>query len=370
MTTNLALGLMSGTSADGISAALGSFQGHTFKYLGGLTLPYPVPVVEKIRRRGALPASELSLLNVELGELFAQAANKLLKKLHVNPAHVECIGSHGQTIYHGPEDAIKNTLQIADPSIIAERTGITVVSHFRQRDVAAGGEGAPLIPFFDHYFYGAGPVRALLNIGGISNVTVVGKGIDAPLAFDTGPGNCLMDMTIQEISHGAEHFDHNGQRAKHGKIDMEIVGRMIRHEYFKKSPPKSTGLEIFNQKFLHHHFGEKLKTKPDDVLSTLNYFTCLTIQESFRSHIFNKYPVTEIVVSGGGAHNKTLMKKLECLFAPIPVISIESTGLPAQAKEPLAFAFFGLRAFHGKTNHLPAPTGAKQVRILGSITRA
>ncbi len=369
MTGQLALGLMSGTSADGVSAALGRFHGHSFEYIDDLTVDYSLEVLKKIRQRGALSVADASLLNRELGEVFAHAALKLLKKNQIKPANVACIGSHGQTIYHGPNDALKNTLQLADPAVIAERTGIPVVSNFRQRDVAVGGEGAPLIPFFDNFFYGSGPVRALLNIGGIANVTVVGRGVDAPIAFDTGPGNCLMDMAVQHITDGKDHFDHHGQRAKHGTIDMAAVSKMIEHPYFKKSPPKSTGPEIFDNEFLKKHFGEKMRTAPNDVLATLNYFTCLTIQESFRNHIFGRFSVNDIVVSGGGVHNKTLMKKLECLFAPIPVVSIESVGLPAQAKEPLAFAFFGLRCLHHQINHFPSATGAKEARVLGSLTR-
>jgi anhydro-N-acetylmuramic acid kinase len=273
-------------------------------------------------------------------------------------------------LYHGPGDTPKNTLQLADPATIAERTGISVVSHFRQRDIAAGGEGAPLIPFFDQFFFGAGPVRALLNLGGIANVTVVGKSVLTPLAFDTGPANCLMDMAVQLITDGREDHDHNGQRAKRGAINPMLAAAMIQDPYFKKPPPKSTGPELFNNDFLHRHLGEVLKTNPDDALATLMYFTCLSVQEAFRDHVFGKYAVTELVVSGGGVHNRTLMKKLECLFAPIPVVSSEKFDLPAQAKEPLAFAFFGLRCFSGQSNHLPSGTGAIHARILGSVTRA
>jgi anhydro-N-acetylmuramic acid kinase len=245
-----------------------------------------------------------------------------------------------------------------------------VVSHFRQRDIAAGGEGAPLIPFFDQFFFGSGPVRAMLNLGGIANVTIVGKNVGAPLAFDTGPANCLMDMAVQQLTQGREDHDHNGARAKRGGIDPMLASAMIQEPYFKKPPPKSTGPELFNRDFLRRHLGQLLELKPDDALATLMYFTCLTVQEAFRDHVFGKYAVSELVVSGGGVHNKTLMKKLECLFAPIPVVSIEKLGLPAQAKEPLAFAFFGLRALHNQSNHLPFGTGARHARVLGSITRA
>jgi anhydro-N-acetylmuramic acid kinase len=263
---------------------------------------------------------------------------------------------------------VRNTLQIADPAVIAERTGITVVSQFRQRDIAAGGQGAPLIPYFDQFFYGDGPVRAFQNIGGIANVTVVGKGVDSPLAFDTGPGNCLMDMAVAEITGGKENFDNHGQRAKQGAIDALAAAKMMEEPFFRQAPPKSTGPELFGKSFLAAHFGKILASRPNDVLATLNYFTCLSIQESYRNHVFGKYPISEVVLSGGGVHNKTMVKKLECLFAPIPVVTIEQMGLPSQAKEPLAFAFFGLRCLQRKPNHLPSGTGAKHARILGSVT--
>lgn len=370
MKKELAIGLMSGTSADGISAVLAEFHLHEFRYLGMVTHRYPESVVEKVRRGPTLNAAEVSELNSELGELFAKATLDLLKKTHTKPSAVTCIGSHGQTIYHGPQDACANTFQIADPAIIAERTGLSVVSHFRQRDMAVGGQGAPLIPYFDNWFYGNGPIRAFQNIGGIANICVVGKGISQPIAFDTGPGNSLMDTAVRLITNGSETHDHHGLRAKRGQLRIDILNMMLAHEYFKKPPPKSTGLEMFGVSFLTQYFNDLLKTNPDDVLATLNQFTAITIQESVRRFIFHKYSIDEVVVSGGGVHNKTLFKKLGCLFAPIPVRSIEEFGYPSQAKEPLAFAFFGLRRWHHEVNHLPACTGAKQARSLGMISYA
>jgi len=368
MSGDIALGLMSGTSADGVSAALASFKGHTFKFIGAVHVDYPADVVAQIRRGPDLSVRELSALNVRVGEAFAQAALKVLKKTHTDAASVTCIGSHGQTLYHGPADTPPNTLQIGEPAVIAERTGITTVADFRQRDVAAGGEGAPLMPFFDQYFFGGGRVRAMQNIGGIGNVTVVGKGIDVPLAFDTGPGNALMDAAVRLISQGAESIDTNGHRAKRGAISREAVDSMMRNAYFKRPPPKSTGIELFGEGFVSEHLGPLLTERPDDALATLNYLTCITIQESYRSFVFPRHKVEEIIVSGGGVHNKVLMKKLECLFAPVPVTPIDDLGLPAQAKEPVAFAFFGLRALQGKVNHLPAGTGAAHACVLGAIT--
>ncbi len=367
--TTLALGLMSGTSADGVSAALGAFGAHSFKLIGHLTDPYPPQIRERIRRANTLSAAELSSLNVEIGEAFAKAAIHLFKKTKIKATKVACVGSHGQTIYHGPRDKHPNTLQIGEPAVIAEKTGIPVISHFRQKDIAAGGEGAPLIPFFDHFFFGNGSVRAFQNIGGISNVTVVGKGIKSPIAFDNGPGNGLMDAAVRLITRRKESLDAQGKRAERGSIDLVILHAMMKTPYFKKAPPKSTGLELFGENFVKQYFGRRLVSHPNDVLATLNFFTALTIQESYKSFVFPKHHVSEIVVSGGGIHNTMLMKNLASLFAPIPVKRIDAFGIPSQAKEPLTFAFFGLRAFQNKINHIPACTGAKRACVLGSLTR-
>lgn len=363
------MGLNSGTSADGVSAVLARFVGRRIEIKKFLTDPYPAELTRLIRMGGALSAGEVSELNMEIGRAFAKTAVHLLKKSHVKPADVTGIGSHGQTVYHGPGDRIPNTLQIGDPSVIAQAAGLPVVSGFRQGDIAAGGQGAPLIPFFDRYFFGHGKPRALLNIGGMANVAVVGRDVHQPLAFDTGPGNYLMDQTLQDLSAGKIGFDAGGRIAKKGALAMERIPRMAEHPYFSKKPPKSTGAETFGREFLMRHFQDRWH--PDDLndlLATLNYFTCITIQEGFRSFIFPKFKISDIVVSGGGVFNKTMIKKLECLFAPIPVVSIETLGIPPLAKEPLAFAFFAWRRLHNQVNHWPQSTGAKKACVLGSVT--
>ena len=240
-----------------------------------------------------------------------------------------------------------------------------MVSDFRARDMAAGGQGAPLVPFFDRHLFGNGPVRSLLNIGGIANVAVVGRSVKNPLAFDTGPGNCLMDWAATRVSKGRKLFDPNGSLAAKGAIDLGAVSQMAAHPYFSRNPPKSAGREIFNEDFIPKKL---LKSKPETLLATLAYFTAFTIFEAHERLIFPKLLVQELIVSGGGAFNRTLMGHLRALFRPVKVRSISEFGIHPQAKEPLAFAFFAWQAAAGKINHLPQGTGAKDARILGKIT--
>jgi anhydro-N-acetylmuramic acid kinase len=359
-----ALGLMSGTSADGVSVALASFNNRAFHLEAFETYPYPKKLREKVLNALNLKTPELAHLSAELGEFFAEGALRLIRKRKLNPRKIHVIASHGQTVYHSPNHRFPVTLQLGDSSVIAERTRISTVSDFRSLDIAAGGEGAPLIPFFDEYFFGGGPVRALQNIGGIANVTLVGKGIKT-LAFDTGPGNCLMDLLVERMTRGKENFDREGRLARRGQIRHDWIRKFWRHPYFKRKPPKSTGRELFNLDFLKKVCGSSVTQKPLDVLASLNFFTAFSIFEGIR--LFSPRNPKEVIVSGGGIKNRTLMTHLTNLFAPIPVRSIENFGIPTQAKEPLAFAFFGLRTLEKKVNHLPETTGARKAHVLGQL---
>ncbi len=363
----LALGLMSGTSCDGVSAALARFHNHSLHVVAERTIPYPKAFSRRLRAALNLNAVSLSQLNMELGELFARAALRLLRQAKVSPKRVAVIGSHGHTIYHGPHDPIPSTLQLGEPAVIAERSGIPVVARFREGDIAVGGQGAPLVPYFDEAFFGGGSVRALQNIGGIANVAVVGRGIQTT-AFDTGPGNCLMDLVVERMTRGRERYDANGHLALKGRIDPRTVERLLRHPYFKQSPPKSTGREVFHEALLHQVFGSRLTRSPEDTLATLTYVTAASIVESYRRFIPHR--IREVIVSGGGVRNRTLLSHLTKLLTPIPVRSIERYGIPAQAKEPVAFAFLALRALRHQINHLPRTTGAKTACVLGAITFA
>ena len=365
MTAHLAIGVMSGTSCDGISAALVRFQGRAFRVIAERTSSYPAGLLRILHRGGALSVREVSSLNMALGEQFARAAGQLLRAAKISPHRVAVIGSHGHTIYHGPNDPVPSTLQIGSPAVIAQRTNIPVVADFRPRDLAAGGEGAPLVPYFDETFFGAGPIRALQNIGGIANVTVTGRRIQT-IAFDTGPGNCLIDLLAQRLSRGRLRYDAYGRLALRGRIDARAVKRLWRHPYFRRPPPKSTGCELFNETLLRHVFGSGLSRSLHNTLATVTYFTAYSIAESYRR--FVRHRLREVIVSGGGVRNRTLMRHLERLLAPVPVRSIERYGIPAQAKEPVAFAFLALRALHGRINHLPSTTGAHTACVLGTLT--
>ncbi|MBI4598430.1 MAG: anhydro-N-acetylmuramic acid kinase [Candidatus Omnitrophica bacterium] len=361
----LAIGVMSGTSCDGVSAALAQFSNRTVRILTERTTPYSPRLARLLHKSAALSAAELSALNMALGEAFARAARRCAAAVPGAARRIAVIGSHGHTVYHGPSDPIPSTLQLGEPSVIAQRTGLPVVANFRPRDIAAGGSGAPLVPYFDAAFFGRGAPRALQNIGGIANVSIVGRGI-RPMAFDTGPGNCWMDVLAQRISRGRLRYDRGGRLARLGRIDEGLAKRLWQHPYFRRPPPKSTGRELFNERLLRDIFGSRLSRAPHAVLSTVTYFTAYSIVESY--HRFAPYRLREIIVSGGGVYNRTLMDHLTRLAAPAPVRSIADYGIPPQAKEPAAFAYLALRALQGRVNHLPSTTGAKTACILGSLT--
>ena len=361
----LALGLMSGTSCDGISAALIDIGPRTCRVVAFDTTPYPAALGALLRRARELSTSGVAQLNILLGECEALAALQLLRRSRVPAQAIAVIGSHGHTVYHGPRDPIPCTLQLGEPAIIAERTGCAVVADFRMRDLAAYGEGAPLVPAFDHWLFGRGPTRALQNIGGIANVTLVGRGVK-PLAFDTGPGNCLLDLVAQRLSQGRCAFDRHGELAAEGRIDPRAIRRLWADGYFRRRPPKSTGREQFNAAWLAERLGASWPRRLPDVLATLTYFTAYSIAESYRR--FFPRPPTELIVSGGGVYNRTLMGHLSRLVQPVLVRSIDAYGIAPLAKEPAAFAWLALQAMRGHVNHLPSTTGASAPRVLGTIT--
>jgi anhydro-N-acetylmuramic acid kinase len=376
----IVIGLMSGTSADGISAALVRFEENTdgeveFELLDHHDFEATRDLREKVLIACANKATtrEVCELNFELGEAFGLAANAFITAN--NGVKVDLIASHGQTVWHQvAEDSPVSTLQIAEPSLIAARTGITTVANFRTADVAAGGQGAPLVSFFDYAFF-ADPTktRALQNIGGIGNVTFLPAGKPEQVwAFDTGPGNVLLDMAINRYSQGKFSYDVDGKWAAEGRVLTRVLDWLIETTaYFQLPPPKSTGRELFNAKFLEGviYLAKTVdpKMKGRDMLATLTAFTARSIYQSYKD-FGPQEGVAEIIVSGGGAKNPTLMRMLAQEFGDqTKVIKHDNFGLPATAKEAVAFAHFGYELMRGRSNQLPLCTGAKHHTIMGQI---
>ncbi len=356
---NLAVGLMSGTSADGITAALVRFPGRKVEVLRCRTFPYPTTLRKRVLGAPGLSVPELSRLNFELGEAFARAALNISKG-----ARPAVIGSHGQTVWHGPDQVPPNTLQLAEPSIIAERTGLPVVADFRPRDMACGGQGAPLVPAFDEFLFGGGPLRAVVNIGGIANISIVGRG-KLWSAFDTGPGNGLMDLAVRLASKGRRGMDTNGRLARQGWANASLVEKLLQHSYFKRRPPKSLDKDSFGASFLKKHFSPVTEARLPDILATLCLFTARSISAAVG--VSSPGRITECIISGGGALNPTLVRALMLALSPLPLKCSDAYGLPVMAKEAACFAWLGWRAINGETNNCPQATGARGRRVLGKI---
>jgi anhydro-N-acetylmuramic acid kinase len=365
------IGLLSGTSADGTDAALVELEGagEATRLVSSafVTTPFPRELRERIFRLAQADATELCDLDVLLGEAFAQAALEVAQAAGVALKDVDLIGSHGQTAVHHPRSSgrLGSTLQIGEAAVIAERTGCPVISDFRVADVAAGGEGAPLVPLVDHLlFRKPGRRRALQNIGGIANVTLVGETLAALVAFDNAPGNMPIDAVARAASNGAEAFDAGGRRAARGKIDVGLLTELHQHPYLTKPLPKSTGRETFGKDFIYPllaRFGGRL----DDLAATLTRFVAEAIARSYKEIL--PAPPDEVYVSGGGALNPTLMAHLASLLAPVPVATSAALGVDPEAKEAIAFAVLANETLFGNPGNVPSVTGASGPRVLGKM---
>jgi anhydro-N-acetylmuramic acid kinase len=371
-------GLMSGTSLDGIDVAILDIdaQGDAPAWKLVSFFSRELEPAQRKEIHDAIVhgnAQSLCFLHARLGEWFAQAVQDACAAARTDVASLDLIGSHGQTIWHEPPVGQRGaTLQLGDPATIAERTGVAVVSDFRTRDVAAGGEGAPLVPWVDRFLFAVpGRARVLLNIGGMANLTwVPPQGASEPLlAFDTGPGNALMNVAVDLATSGAEHFDVHGQRAARGHVDQNVLHELLAHPFLERQPPKSTGREAFGRPFIdellkkHPH----LKKDTDGLLATLTTLTARSIADAIQRWVAPK-GVAEVVVTGGGAHNPTLMKWLREYLAPIDVQSGEVLGVDPDAKEAVAFAVLAWAHVTGRPGNEPAATGAQGPRVLGSYT--
>ncbi len=365
------VGLLSGTSADGADAALCEIAGcgeqTRARVLAYATTPFSKPLRERIFALAEADASELCELNVMLGEVFAEAARSACAAAGVGLDTVHLIASHGQTAVHQPRSAgrLGATLQIGEPAVIAERTGVPVACDFRARDIAAGGEGAPLVPLVDHLLFRApGRRRALQNIGGIANVTLVGDRVEDLVAFDNGPGNMALDAVARAASRGVEAYDAQGGRAARGRIDDALLAELHRHPYLTAPAPKSTGRELFGKPFVYPLLA-RFERRLDDLLATLTRFTAEVIARSYRELL--PVPPDEVYLSGGGAFNTTLVGHLTALLNPVPVHDTNVLGVDPKAKEALAFAVLGNETLFGRPGNVPHATGAAGSRVLGKI---
>lgn len=365
------IGLMSGTSVDGIDAALVEIDpaGTTANLLAARGEPIPPALRERIlaiaEPGGPDEIDRLGSLDVEIGELFARAAVELLDAAGMDPSLVAAIGSHGQTVRHRPHGKVPFTLQIGDPNVIAERTGITTVADFRRRDMVAGGQGAPLVPAFHAAMFRSSDTdRTILNIGGMANVTVLPAGPAGKVqGFDTGPGNVLLDAW-HERHHGIA-IDHGGDWARTGCIDPLLLDRLLAHPFFHRTPPKSTGREDFGIPFLDAQLAGLAKpVSPPDVQATLVEFTARSIAEAIRKWASAD---GEIYVCGGGAHNVFLCERLAASMPGSPAASTSAFGIDPDWVEAMAFAWLAYRSLNGLAGNLPAVTGASHPVLLGGI---
>jgi len=379
------IGLISGTSADGIDAALVDIVGSGLEtkvtLLAFHTLSYPLEIKRDILRASSPHQGTVDLichLNFLLGELFAQAVKEVCKQSNTPLSEIDLIGSHGQTIHHLPQVqvtqgyAIRSTLQIGEPSVIAERTGITTIADFRCRDIAAGGIGAPLTPYI-HFllFKHSQKTRAVINLGGIANVTLVPSGgqLDKVMAFDTGPGNMLLDAIVSQLSKGEKSFDQDGEMAFQGRIVQSLRSRLLSHPYLKKPPPKSTGREDFGPSYLDQiiKWARETQVEGNDLVATVANFTVDSIYQNMENFLFPLFSIDEYIICGGGAHNPFLVSKLRERFYPTPLTTCDTYGIPPKALEAVAFAILAHETLSGRPSNLSQVTGARRRVILGKI---
>lgn len=370
MKDTLAVGVMSGTSLDGVSAALVRLNDSPAAELiafhqESYAAAERGQIIDAIARGGA---KELALLHVALGERFAGAILQLLAKAKTAPPDLAFVASHGQTIWHEPGKA---TLQLGDPAIIAERVGVRVVSDFRARDVAAGGQGAPLVPLADVMLFGhAERGRLLLNLGGMANVTWVPRRGETAgaLAFDTGPGVAVMDAVTRAIDPDAL-YDTDGERARRGRPVTRVLDALLADPYFTARPPKSTGRERFGLDYAERLLAQARAGggSDNDAIATASALTVESVGRAIE-RFTPAPPDAELVISGGGARNPVLVATLAARVRPRPVVAFDQLFFDGDAKEAVAFAFLGYLTLAGQPGNLPAATGARGPRVLGRIT--
>ncbi len=382
------VGLMSGTSVDGIDAALveigGSDQAPEVRLLAFEDRPWPEGVREQIFplfRPETATVDKIGYMNFLMGEIYAQAVVSVVEKAGLTLADIDLIGSHGQTIWHAPEPCDKDgfpvvfTVQIGEGSVIAARTGVPTVSDFRVADLAVGGQGAPLVPFSEYLLYRrSGKTILLQNIGGIGNMTVLpgDEGPEAVYAFDTGPGNMIIDAVVSALTGGEKTYDAGGAMAAQGKVDQNLLAVLQQDPYYTMPLPKTTGRERFGLQYVGKilDYGREHSLSDADLLATVTDLTAWSITDAYGRYVLPRRQATELVVGGGGSFNATLLGFLRERFAPygVKVLTQEDLGWSSDAKEAVAFAIMADRCVREKPNVLPSVTGARQAAIMGKIS--
>ena len=376
----LVAGLMSGTSIDGIDVALVEISGKGFEQTVELRAFHSIPYSRRVRQailgisNAETHTAKISRMNFLLGELFAEALVETCGRSSVPLKEIALVGSHGQTIYHQAEAAdmfghkVAGTLQIGEPAVIAERTGAPVVADFRPADVAAGGQGAPLVPYVDYLLYRDAKLgRVALNIGGMANVTAIppGAGPKAVLAFDTGPGNMVIDALVSQFSRGTESFDRDGRMAASGKINEGLLRQLMESPYLRQTPPKSAGREQFGEEFVLGLL--RRGSQPADLVATATAFTARSIADGIERFVKPRMPVDQLIVSGGGLRNPRIMDRLRDSLPHVEVLASDDFGIDSDAKEALAFAVLAYETYHRRPANLPSATGARHPCILGKL---
>lgn len=379
--TKVVIGLMSGTSLDGVDAAIAEIKGSgptsRFRLLAFQRYPFP-PELSGLILKNSHPDTcnlhELTRLNNVLGQFYADAVKRTVRAARMRISDIDLIGSHGQTVCHLPERSamfgktVRATLQIGDPGVVAALTGIITVGDFRVPDMAVGGEGAPLVPYFDYLAFRSKKLnRGLLNIGGIANLTVLPRKceVDDVIAFDTGPGNMVIDGLTR--SYFGQMYDRHGRYAKRGVLRPDLLRSLARHPFLQRKPPKSTGREDFGNNYVQQVMNLGKGFDPLDLLATVTDFTAFAVFENYRRFVEPKTVFDELIVSGGGVHNKVLMTALRKYFGGVRVRLVDEFGLSSDAKEALCFAVLANEAVSGNPANLPRVTGAKRKVVLGKV---
>ena len=383
----LVIGLMSGTSIDGIDTAIVEVTGYGLETEVDLiafeTFPFPSSVPQRILalcQPDTGRVDDICEMNFYIGYLFAEAVKHILQKSGMRARDIDLIGSHGQTIHHLPKDAntacnvsrYPSTLQIGEPAVIAHETGIPTIADFRVADMAAGGQGAPLVSYPDYLlFHDNEKTVGLLNIGGIANLTVLPANgtFDTVCAADTGPGNMCIDAVVSEITEGAEHYDKDGMRAAQGTAHQPLINEWLKYPFFQLPPPKTTGRETLGHTYAMECLAacREYKLSDNDCIATLTELTVQTIADYVARFITGQNPIDTLYVSGGGVHNQTIMGRLSELLANTAVESVDNSGISADAKEAIAFAILANETLHGNAGNLPSATGASVRKILGKF---